>query len=64
MKNIFFTAVIITLLSIGSCKDNDRREDEMITPEGTVTETTIATDETADTTSRAEEDSLIEAPSP
>ena len=65
MKNLIFTAVIVTLLSIGACKDNDKNEDEVITPEGTVTETgTATTEQAADTTSTAEEDSLIEAPSP
>ena len=65
MKDILFTAAIIILLSVGSCKDNETREGEMVAPESTEAETgTTAADMAADTTSTAEEDSLIEAPSP
>ena len=57
---------LLAVFSFTSCKDNDVREGEMVSPEGIEAEQegTAATDRAADTTSKAEEDSLIEAPSP
>lgn len=71
MKNKILSKAILVftfaaMFSITSCKDNDAREGEMTGQDGIEAEPmgTTATDEAADTTSRAEEDSLIETPSP
>ena len=66
IKKIVLALVFATLFGMTSCKDNDSREGEMVGQDGIEAEPrgTTATDEAADTTSRAEEDSLIETPSP
>lgn len=65
-KNSMIAFLVTAMFSITSCKDNDAREGEMTGPDGIEAEPigTTATDEAADTTSRVEEDSLIETPSP
>jgi hypothetical protein len=66
LKKVIFAFTVAVMFSITSCKDNDAREGEMTGQDGIEAEPigTTATDEAADTTSRAEEDSLIETPSP
>lgn len=66
LQKAVLTAALLALFSISSCKDNDVREGEMVGPDGIEAEPrgTTATDMAADTTNMAEENSLIEAPSP
>lgn len=65
-KKAVYVTALIALFNLTSCKDNDVREGEMVGPDGIEAEPrgTTATDIATDTTSMAEEDSLIEAPSP
>lgn len=65
-KNLLCALALMALLTTLSCKDNDVREGEMVGPDGIEAEPTgtAATDAAADTTSRVQEDSLIETPSP
>ena len=62
LKRAMFTASLLALFGVGSCKDNDVREGEMVGPDGIEAEPAGTT--ATDTITSAEEDSLIEAPSP
>lgn len=61
-KKVMFAASLLALFSIGACRDNDVREGEMVGPDGIEAEPIGTT--ARDTTTTAEEDSLIEAPAP
>jgi len=65
-KRLMFAFALTALFSMGSCKDNDVREGEMVGPDGIEAEPmgTTATDASADTTSMMEEDSIMDVPAP
>lgn len=66
LKKLFFALAITAIFSLSSCKDNEVREGEIVERDEFEAEDigTTATETASDTTSRAEEDSLIETPSP
>jgi len=68
LKKLLLACVLISALSLGSCKDDHKADGDVAGeptqvdnyPENATTETRQA----SDTTSRAEEDSIMDVPSP
>lgn len=68
LKKLLFACVLAAAFSLGSCKDDHKAEGDIVgEPSQVDNYPDNAADETkqaADTTSRAEEDSIMDTPSP